>query len=139
MAVQTTGHYSHASPWVIGFATFAGSLMLLGGIFQMLQGIVAIINKKFYITSPNYIFTINVTTWGWVSLIMGAIIAIAGIYVFSGRLWARSIGIVLAILSAIANFFYIPYYPVWAVMIIALDVMVIWALASYGREEAASL
>ena len=86
--------------------------------------------------TPNYAYEIDVTAWGWIHLIIGVVVAFAGIAVYSGATWARSVGIVLAILSAIANFLYIPYYPVWAVLIIALNVAVIWALAVYGTEQA---
>jgi hypothetical protein len=75
-----------------------------------------------------------VTSWGWIHLIGGVVVALAGFFVFSGALWARSIGIVLAGLSAIANFLFIPYYPFWSLLMIALDVFVIWALAVHGRE-----
>ena len=75
------------------------------------------------------------TGWGWIHLILGIVVALAGFYVLSGRLWARIIGITMALFSAIANFFFIPYYPVWSVLIIALDVFVIWALATYRGDR----
>ena len=119
-----------------GFALFAAFLMILSGVFQLIEGLAAIFNGSFYVVTPNYIYQFNVTTWGWIHTILGLIIALAGFAIFSGRVWGRTIGIILAILSAIANFFYIPYYPVWAIIIITLDIVIIWALAGYSPEEA---
>lgn len=138
MATHSMEHYS-VSGWTIGFAVLAGSLMVLAGTFQLLQGLAAIFAQNFFVVGQDYLYKINVTTWGWVHLIVGSIVAIAGMYVFSGQGWARGIGIVLALVSAVANFFYIPYYPVWSIIIIALDIAVIWALAIYGPEEAGAV
>jgi hypothetical protein len=124
------------SGWVYGFAAFAGAVMLMIGIFQAIAGLAAIFENEFFAVGPNYFYEIDVTAWGWIHLILGAIIAFAGISIYTGQAWARSVGVLLAILSAVANFFFIPYYPVWAVLIIALNVAVIWALVQYGPEEA---
>jgi hypothetical protein len=79
-------------------------------------------------------FQFDVTTWGWIQLILGIVVALAGVGLLAGRTWARVVGITLAVLSAIANFMFIPHHPVWALLVIALDVFVIWALAAHGRE-----
>jgi hypothetical protein len=127
---------ARASGWAFGFAAFAGAVMLIVGIFHAFAGIAAIFENEFFVTGPNYAYEIDVTAWGWIHLILGAIVAFAGISVYSGATWARAVGMVLAILSAVANFFFIPYYPVWAVLMIALDIAVIWALANYGPGQA---
>jgi|SRR5215204_29173 len=127
---------SEVSGWAFGFAAFAGAIMLMIGIFQAFAGIAAIFNDEFFVVSRNYTFDLDVTAWGWIHLILGVIIAFAGISIYSGATWARAVGIVLAILSAVANFFFIPYYPVWSVLIIALCVAVIWALTVYDRDAA---
>jgi hypothetical protein len=124
------------SGWVYGLAAFAGAVMLLIGIFQALAGLAAIFENEFFVVSSNYAYEIDVTAWGWIHLILGAILVFAGISIYTGAAWARSVGVVLAILSAIANFFFIPYYPVWAVLIIALNIAVIWALVQFSPEEA---
>jgi hypothetical protein len=126
-----------AGGWGRGFAIFAGVMMIILGVFHFLEGLTAILQDKFFVSTPNYIITVDVSTWGWAYLIGGAIVAVAGFFVLSGALWARAIGILLAGLSAIANFLFIPYYPIWSVLMIALDVFVIWALAVHGREVAA--
>jgi len=127
------------SGWAVGFSWFAGSVMVMIGVFQFFAGLGAIINDDFFVIRANYAYDLDVTGWGWIHLIIGVIVVLAGLAIFSGAAWARAVGITLALLSAIANFFFIPYYPVWAVLIIALDVAVIWALASYGRDAAAAV
>jgi hypothetical protein len=121
------------SGWAVGFILFAAIMMIMIGIFQAIAGLVAIFENEFYVTTRNYLFQFDATTWGWIHLIAGVIIAFAGWGLLSGRTWARVVGIALAVLSAIANFAFIPYYPFWALIIIALDVLVIWALAAHGR------
>ncbi len=125
-----------ASNWAYGLSAFAGAVMLLVGIFQALAGIAAIFEDEFFVVRPNYVYDVDVTTWGWIHLILGAIVAFAGIAIYTGAVWARSIGVLLAVLSAVANFFFIPYYPVWSVLIIALNIAVIWALVQFGPEQA---
>ena len=124
------------SGWAVGLAAFAGAVMLLVGIFQAFAGLAAIFEDEFFVVGPNYAYDVDVTTWGWIHLILGIVVAFAGISIYAGATWARSVGVVLAILSAVANFFFIPYYPVWAVLIIALDIAVIWALVQYTPDEA---
>jgi hypothetical protein len=126
-----------AGGWGRGFAIFAGVMMITLGIFHALTGLTAILQDKFFVSTPNYLITVDVSAWGWVYLIGGAIVAVAGFFVLSGALWARAIGILLAALSAIVNFLFIPHYPIWSLLMIALDVFVIWALAVHGREVAA--
>jgi hypothetical protein len=124
------------SGWAYGFAAFAGAVMLLVGIFQAFAGLAAIFEDEFFVAGANYVYDIDVTAWGWIHLILGTIVAIAGVSIYAGAVWARSVGVLLAILSAVANFFFIPYYPVWAVLIIALNIAVIWALVQFGPEQA---
>ena len=120
----------------VGFTYFAAIMMMLSGGFEILQGLSAIIKKHFYVVGSDYVYKINVTTWGWIHLILGVIVLLAGIALLGGALWARIVGIVVAVLIAIANFLWLPYYPVWAIVIIAVNVVVIWALAAHGRDIA---
>jgi hypothetical protein len=124
------------SGWAVGFVLFAGIMLITIGIFQAIVGFAAIIENEFYVVARNYAFEVDVTAWGWIHLILGIVVGIAGWGVMMGALWARIVGITVAVLSAIANFFFIPYYPFWSLLIIALDVFVIWALCVYGRKEA---
>ena len=117
------------SGWAVGGTAFAGVIMLMIGIFHAILGLAAIFDDEFFVVTQNYVFDIDTTGWGWIHLIAGIIVATAGIYVFSGATWARVVGITLALLSAIANFFFVPYYPFWSLLMIALAVWVIWALS----------
>jgi hypothetical protein len=103
------------------------------GVFQAFTGLVAIFNDEFYVATEEYLLKFDQTTWGWVHLILGLVVAGAGVGLMSGRTWARAVAIVLALVSAIVTFGFIPYYPLWALIIIALDIAVIWAVAASGR------
>jgi hypothetical protein len=122
----------------VGAIMFAGIMMVMNGIFSAISGIVALAKEDFYVVLPNYVVELDATTWGWIHLIMGIVVALAGFSVLTGKTWARVIGILVVSLSAIANFAFIPYYPIWSLLIIAIDVVVIWALAAHGREMSMS-
>ena len=120
------------SGWAIGGLAFAASVMLMVGIFQVIAGLVAIFDDEFYVVTRNYTFDLDTSAWGWVHLIIGLLVAFTGWSLFAQKTWAGVAAIVLAMLSAIANFFFIPYYPFWSLLVIALDVWVIWALTRPG-------
>ncbi|MFD0689077.1 DUF7144 family membrane protein [Actinomadura fibrosa] len=124
------------SSWAVGFAIFGGIMLVLIGTFQAIQGLAAILEDKFYVVAPHYTYEIDVTAWGWIHLLLGILAVVAGFVVFSGRVWARAIGIAFAVVNAISQFLFLPYYPVWGLTMIALDVAVIWALCVYGRRAA---
>jgi len=130
-----TQRVSAASPWARGFAIVAAVMMMTIGVFHALTGLTAIFRNEFYVVVADYAFQFDVTTWGWLHLVLGALVAAAGFFVLSGRVWARSVGVVLAALSLVTNFLFIPYYPVWSIVIIALDAAVIWALCVHGRDS----
>jgi hypothetical protein len=119
-----------------GWVTFAAIMMIVLGIFGALEGLAAIVRSGFYHVPPHYYVSINVRGWGWIHLIVGIVVVLAGFALFQGALWARVVGIMMASVSAIANFLFIPIYPVWSLLIIAIDVAVIWALAAHGRALA---
>jgi hypothetical protein len=122
------------SAWATGFIVFAAVMMMLSGAFQALAGLVALFEDEFYVTTPNYLLQLDTTTWGWIHLLLGLLVVIASFAVLGGRIWGRVIGVILAALSALANFVFIPYYPVWSLVVITLDVFVIWALTAHGRD-----
>ena len=128
-----------ASGWVTGLALFAGVMMIMIGVFQIVAGLVALFENDVYVAGARYLFAFDLTTWGWIHLLLGALVAAAGIGVLSGQLWGRIVGITLAILSAFANFLFIPYYPIWSLLVIALDFFVIWALCLYDRDVASDV
>ena len=118
----------------VGFILFAAIMMIMAGVFQAISGLVAIFQNEFYVATRNYLFQFDATTWGWIHLLVGLIVAFAGWGLLSGRTWARVVGITVALVSATANFLFIPYYPFWALTIITLDIFVIWAIAAHGGE-----
>jgi hypothetical protein len=120
----------------VGFSTFAGVLMITIGIWHAIVGFAGILENEFYAATPNYVLELDATAWGWTHLIAGAIVALAGFGIFSGAVWARTVGVVMAVVSMIANFAFIPYQPVWSMALIALNIVVIWALTVHGRDIA---
>ncbi|HEX5877004.1 MAG TPA: hypothetical protein VF468_01535 [Actinomycetota bacterium] len=113
---------------------FAAIMMLMAGSVQALQGLIAIFENEVYVATRNYVFEFDATTWGWIHLLIGLLVAFAGWGLLSGKTWARVVAITVALVSAVANFLFIPYYPFWALTVITLDIFVIWAVAAHGRE-----
>jgi hypothetical protein len=134
----SSGSSNSVSGWAVGFGTFAALMLVLIGAFQAFEGLAAIIKDNAYVVGSDYAYKIDTTTWGWIHLILGIVVAAAGFAIFGGQTWGRVVGIAVASLSALAQFFYIPYYPIWAVLIIALNVVCIWALTTWnaGRDAA---
>ena len=124
------------SGWAIGWTAFAGIMMVMGGVWWIIAGIVAIANEDFYVVGEEYIFQFSTTTWGWIHLILGIVILLAGFYLFTGAVWARTVGVIIAVLWALAAFAWMPYYPVWAIAFLAVSIFIIWALTVHGREIA---
>jgi hypothetical protein len=122
------------SPWGHGIAVFAGVVMIVGGAFQALEGLAGIVRDKWLVVLPQYIYAFDLTLWGWIHLLVGLALLVIGIFLLRGQTWARVAGMVAAAISAILNFVWLPYSPWWALMIIAIDILVIWALAAYLRQ-----
>jgi hypothetical protein len=122
------------SKTAVGLTLFAATMMVIVGCFQAMQGLIALFNDTFYVVGQEWTFEFDITGWGWIHLIMGAGLVVAGVFLFQGALWARAVGIAVAALSAVLNFMWLPYYPIWSILIIAVDVLVIWALTAHGRD-----
>ncbi|WP_405935673.1 hypothetical protein OG338_02030 [Streptomyces sp. NBC_00726] len=133
-APQGTGGSHH--PFRTGWTAFAAVLMIFGGIMAVFQGISAIAKDDVFVTTRNYVFQFNLTGWGWIHLILGIVIVLAGCALFTGALWARVVGVILAGLGALANFAWLPHYPLWSLVLIAIDVFIIWALCTDGTGRA---
>jgi hypothetical protein len=125
-----------ASGWAVGWTAFAGIMMVIGGIWWVIIGIIALVNDNFYVVTEEYILQFNVTTWGWIHLLLGILVTLAGIYLFTGAVWARIIGVAVAIVWMIAAFAWLPYAPVWAIALLAIAVFIIWALTVHGSDIA---
>jgi hypothetical protein len=138
MATMATHSNANHSAWAVVFSAFAGILLIMIGIFHALAGVVAIANDTFFVVGREWIFEFDVTAWGWIHLIGGIIVVASGFGILTGNVLARSIGVAVAVLSSVVNFAWLPYYPVWSAVMIALSVAVIWALTVHGRDIAAS-
>jgi hypothetical protein len=117
----------------VGWISFAGFMMILGGSFAVLAGLALLINPDAY-TVKDTLFEANATTWGWWQLIIGSVLVLSGFGVFVGNVLARTVGVIVAMLSAIGAFASMQVYPLWAICVIAIDVAVIWALTAHGRD-----
>lgn len=122
------------SGWAAGWSVFAGIVLIVTGFFQGIAGLVALFNDEFYVVGQKWVFQFDVTTWGWIHLVLGIVLLLAGFGIFTGNVLARTVGVIVAVVSAIAAFAWLPWYPVWAIMLIALDIAVIWALTAHGRD-----
>jgi hypothetical protein len=118
-----------------GWAVFAGVMLVIVGAFQAIDGLVAIFKDDVYLVrSDGLVLNVDYTAWGWVHLLLGLVLVGAGAAIFSGRVWGRTLGVIAAIISAVLNFAYLASYPVWSTLIIAIDVLVIYALIAHGGE-----
>ncbi len=122
------------SGWAVGWTYFASLMMILIGLFHAIAGLVAILDDEFYVATRKYVFQFDVTQWGWIHLIFGVLIILAGVYVMRGSVVARTVGVVMALISAVVGFAWLPYQPIWGVIIIAIAVSVVWALTAHGRD-----
>ena len=122
--------------WAIGWTAFAMMMMMLGGTWWIFAGIVALVNDTFYVVGPEYIVQFDVTTWGWIHVLLGIVILLSAIGLFSGAVWARTVGVIVAMVWALIGFAWLPWSPLWAVLLITISVFVIWSLTVHGRDLA---
>jgi hypothetical protein len=111
-----------------GGTTFAGIMLATVSGFGFLQGIAAIASDEVFVTGIAYTYELDVTAWGWIHVMLGVVGLLTGIGLVMGQAWAMLVGVAIALLSAVANFAFMPYYPYWSLAVIAFDVFVIWAL-----------
>jgi hypothetical protein len=123
-----------ATGWV-GWIVFAGVMMVTIGILHAIQGFVALFKDTYYLVSKRgLVFSVDYTAWGWTHIVLGLLVALTGVALFTGRMWARVAGVVLALLSILANFTFMAAYPFWSISVIVVDIIVIYALVVHGRE-----
>lgn len=113
-----------------GATSFAGIMLATVALFQVLEGIAAIANDDIYVNGVNYVYELDITAWGWIHLILGIIGIAIGIAILAGQTWGRLGGLVVAFLGALAGFAFLPYYPLWSLVIVAFNVFVVWALCT---------
>ncbi|MEU1038142.1 hypothetical protein ACFYP4_13970 [Streptomyces sp. NPDC005551] len=134
-AATPQAHRSSHSSWATGGTVFAGILMMVGGILSILNGIAGIAKDDVYQRIGSYVYEFDLTTWGWIHLIIGILVAVTGYGVLKGMSWARGVAIGLAALYIIEYFMFLPYAPVWSLISIAIAGFVIWALATSDRSH----
>ena len=131
---QYTPPRQEPTGWV-GWIVFAATLALIVGVFDVIEGIIALFRTGYYLVAPSgLVVNVNYTTWGWVHIAIGAVLIAAALGLFAGQMWARVVGVIIASLSAIVNFAFIPAYPLWCLAVIAIDVFIIYALTAHGAE-----
>ena len=120
----------------VGWTIFAAWMMMLVGAWWVIAGLVALFKGDFYVTTQDYIFKFDPTSWGWIHLIVGLVTLAAGSGLFAGAVWARTVGVILAFITTLVAFAWAPWYPIWAILLIVAAVSVIWALTAHGRDIA---
>jgi len=125
------------SYWAAGWSAFAGIMLIMLGLFHAIAGLSEVIDPDAYVVSQDYVFKLSSSAWGWIHLLGGIIVFFAGFAIFRGAVWGRTVGVIIALVSAFAAFAWLPYAPVSAIVIIAIDIAVIWALTSHGRDVTA--
>ena len=119
-----------------GWVVFAAIMLFMAGIFNVIDGIVALVNSRFYVAGAVIIWS-DLRTWGWIMLALGVITLLAGAAVLNRQAWGRWFGIIAAGLSAIGQMAFMSAYPWWSLLIITLDVLVIYGLAVHWGQEVA--
>jgi hypothetical protein len=127
---------SERSAWAVGYAVFAAAMLMLVGAFHFMAGLVGIVDDDFYVATGNWVFEFDVTTWGWIHMIGGVLVVLAGLSVLKGHMYGRIVGTFVAAASALVNFAWLPYQPWWSILMIGLSIAVIWALTVHGRDLA---
>lgn len=124
----------HVTGWV-GWVFFAGIVMFTAGLFNAIEGLVALFNRGYYAALGSHLVVhVDYAVWGWTLLLFGLVMIFAGFGVMAGQTWARVVGVIVAVINAVVNLAFVGAYPVWTVLTIALDVIVIYALVVHGRE-----
>ncbi|MBF6223184.1 DUF7144 family membrane protein [Nocardia gipuzkoensis] len=118
-----------------GTSIGAAIILVTVGLLQLFQGISAVAEDEVFVTGVEYVYKFDFTTWGWIHIVLGALLMVIGFALFTGAGWARVSAIVIAAISILANFLWLPYYPWWSILIIALDIVVIWAVATWRPER----
>ncbi|GLW50293.1 hypothetical protein Stsp02_59540 [Streptomyces sp. NBRC 14336] len=128
-------HGTAKQSWATGLTVFAGVMLMIGGVLDITRGIMAIAEDDVFVRTPNYVFEFDLTSWGWIHLILGIAAVLVSLGLFSEATWARVAGVAVASLVIIGNFLSLPYYPVWSVVLIAISALIIWALCVERPRE----
>jgi len=130
MAVPTS---QETSGW-IGWIYFAGLLLIISGVFEMISGFTALLNDNFYAATERSLLVFDISAWGWVHLIMGLFLIVTGTSVMSGHMWSRVVAVILAVFAIMAQFAFMAAYPIWSIIVIFMGIMILFALTVHGDE-----
>ena len=130
---EQSGYTTGRTGWT-GWIGFAGVMMIIAGSLNGLYGLVAVVNDDWVVWGNRANLYLDISQWGWVHMVLGLVLLLSGIGVFSGNVLARTVGVLAAAVSLIANFAFIPAYPVWSLVVVTIDVLIIWALTAHGGE-----
>ena len=130
---QPQPYYDEPTGWT-GWIMFAGIMMILAGSLNAITGFIALVNDDWVVWTNTTAVMVDITAWGWALLILGTIVLLSGFGVMSGNVLARTVGVIGVSINLLANFFFIPVYPFWALTVITIDALVIWALIAHGGE-----
>jgi hypothetical protein len=133
-STETGSEYGEQTTAWAGWVVFGGVMLIMLGAFQIIEGLVALFDDGFYLHTNRVVVDVNFNTWGWIHTIIGVVAVLAGLGLLAGNLAARIVGVIVACLSAVVNLAFISAYPVWSTIMIALDVIVIYAIIVHGRE-----
>jgi hypothetical protein len=125
-----------ASGWA-GWSALAAIFMIVSGSMHVLTGVSAIARDEVYAYTPGHVVTLDVATWGWVYLILGIVVGVSGLFVFTGAVWARAVAVAAIVASMVTNFASLPYQPGWSIAMLMVGSLVIYALTVHGRDIAA--
>lgn len=135
MTVDPSDQKRSTRQLLAGGATFAAAALLLtSGILTVLTGVSAVVNNQLLVVGPDYVYKFNTSGWGWVHIALGILLIVVAFGLFWGTTWARVTAIVVACLGIVVMFLWLPYYPVWSIVLIALNVLVIWAIAAWDTS-----
>ncbi|MDX8029115.1 hypothetical protein SK803_02785 [Lentzea sp. BCCO 10_0856] len=123
----------------LGWIWFAGIMMIVMGSFNAIEGLVALFRGEYYVVTEEQVLVFDLTAWGWITLLIGILVALAGAALLSGAAWARVLTVVLAVVNSVAQLAFMSVHPVWSTIVIALCVIVIWAVVVHGSEADATM
>lgn len=130
-----SGAGGSGDPWAAGGLVLGGVLMVVYGLFAVLQGIAAIAGDEVYTSFGQYSFEFDLTAWGWIHVIIGVLVVVAGLGLFAGADWARVVSAVVVGLALIANFLWLPYQPFWSIIMIVTGLFVLWSVFNYRSSR----
>lgn len=128
---------SERNKFAVGWAAFSGIVMFMLGFWWLIAGFAALFEDgSLFVTTPDWAFKMTAPTWGFIHILLGVLLLAAGISIFKGAEWARLVGVFVAMIGGIVAFAWLPYFPIWAIVHIAMSVAVVWALTVHGHDLA---